>query len=278
VDVPLASTFMLSTKAGKEAYVEPVIVGDREQGIGDRGEASDPYPLKPTPYYLFTVKVGKPKDAVGAKNGTKLSRGANFQCLMSGTPIAPDYIKAEGMAGRIGARLMAVVVEGDRGRIYLSPSGDHECTAAGVQPIWAPDQAIAYDPHSGATYCVLGGIPFSPPTPRCRVWTWRRRAINLAGMSTTRARSKNSMRGFVPRRHASITSRSSVGQAAFGVLAARQARHGERDAACISVGGAAGKRRSQRARFSTIPTSRFGLGSSRCGSSPARSTGLARLA
>jgi len=25
VDVPLASTFMLSTKAGKEAYVEPVI-------------------------------------------------------------------------------------------------------------------------------------------------------------------------------------------------------------------------------------------------------------
>ena len=29
VDVPLASTFMLSTKAGKEAYVEPVIDGCR---------------------------------------------------------------------------------------------------------------------------------------------------------------------------------------------------------------------------------------------------------
>ena len=68
VDVPLASTFMLSTKAGKEAYVEPVI----ENGG-----------------YRFTVKVGKPKDAEGTKNGTKLSRGANFQCLMSGTPIAP---------------------------------------------------------------------------------------------------------------------------------------------------------------------------------------------
>ena len=27
VDVPLASTFMLSTKKGKEAYVEPVIKG-----------------------------------------------------------------------------------------------------------------------------------------------------------------------------------------------------------------------------------------------------------
>ena len=67
VDVPLASTFMLSTKAGKEAYVEPV--------IEDGG-------------YRFTVKVGKPKDAEAAKNGTKLARGANFRCLMSGTPIA----------------------------------------------------------------------------------------------------------------------------------------------------------------------------------------------
>ncbi len=48
VDVPLASTFMLSTKAGKEAYVEPVIVGDPEQGVGDRAVAPDhPYPLSP---------------------------------------------------------------------------------------------------------------------------------------------------------------------------------------------------------------------------------------
>src|SRR5439155_12379738 len=59
VDVPLASTFMLSTKAGQEAYVEPVI----ENGG-----------------YRFTVKVGKPKN-VEVHNGTKLSRGANFQCL-----------------------------------------------------------------------------------------------------------------------------------------------------------------------------------------------------
>ena len=39
VDVPLASTFMLATKSGKEAYVEPVI-----EGVG----------------YHFTVKIGKP--------------------------------------------------------------------------------------------------------------------------------------------------------------------------------------------------------------------------
>ena len=88
VDVPLASTFMLSTKAGKEAYVEPVI----ENGG-----------------YRFTIKMGKPKHFEVIKNGTKLARGANFRCLMSGTPITGDYIRSEGKAGRMGARLMAMV-------------------------------------------------------------------------------------------------------------------------------------------------------------------------
>jgi len=86
VDVPLASNFMLSTKPGKEAWIEPII----EEGD-----------------YRFTVRMGKPRDAEAAKAGTKLARGANFGCVMSGTPIAGDYIKAEGKGGRIGARLMA---------------------------------------------------------------------------------------------------------------------------------------------------------------------------
>ncbi len=121
VDVPLASTFMLSTKAGKEAYVEPVI----ENGG-----------------YRFTVKVGKPKDAEGAKNGTKLSR-ANFACLMSGTPVSGDYIKVEGKAGRMGARLMAIVAEGDRGRVYLAPTPEHEAAAIRAKPTWRPEGDIA---------------------------------------------------------------------------------------------------------------------------------------
>ena len=71
VDVPLASTFMLSTKAGKEAYVEPVI-----EDVG----------------YRFTVKAGEPKDADGAKNGTQSgSSASSFLCPVLGTPIAGDY-------------------------------------------------------------------------------------------------------------------------------------------------------------------------------------------
>ena len=127
VDVPLASTFMLSTKVGKEAYVEPVI----EEGG-----------------YRFTVQVGTPKDAAAAKNGTKLSRGANFQCLMSRTPIAPLYVKGEGKAGRMGARLMAIVAEGERGRVYLAPTPAMEAVALTAEPTWKPEGALPDDPRN----------------------------------------------------------------------------------------------------------------------------------
>jgi len=118
VDVPLVSTFMLSTKPGKEAYIEPV--------IEDGG-------------YRFTVKAGKPKDAEAAKNGTKLARGANFGCIMSGAPISADYIRTEAKAQRMGMRLMAIIAEGDRKRIYLPPTREMEVVAGKAKPKWKPD-------------------------------------------------------------------------------------------------------------------------------------------
>ncbi len=124
VDVPLASTFMLSTKQGKEAYVEPLIEGDS---------------------YRFTVKVGKPKDVTAAKAGTKLSRGANFECLISGTPMTGDYIRAEGKAGRISTRLLALVVKTDNMSLFLSPSDSIESVAKSVASDWAPDQEFVKD-------------------------------------------------------------------------------------------------------------------------------------
>ncbi len=115
-DVPLVSTFVLSSKAGKEAYVEPMVDGDQ---------------------YRFSVKVGEPPE--GAKNGTKAEgRGANFRCLFSDTPIGGDYIKAEGQVGRIGVRLLAIVAEGPRGRVYLEPVEQHEDVAQRAVPEWRP--------------------------------------------------------------------------------------------------------------------------------------------
>jgi putative DNA methylase len=93
------------------------------------------------------VKVGKPKEAEGAKNGTKLARGANFKCLMSGAPIASDHIYGEANAGRMGARLMAIVAEGDRGRVYLAPTPEMEAIALTAQPEWKPEVAMPENPR-----------------------------------------------------------------------------------------------------------------------------------
>jgi putative DNA methylase len=125
MDVPLASTFILSSKDGRESYVQPVIEGDR---------------------YRFMVKVGTPPPE--AKAGTKLSRGANFRCVLSDAAIEPAYIKAQGIAKRMAARLMAVVAEGARGRVYLSPTEAMEAVAATAHPTWKPELSLPDDPRN----------------------------------------------------------------------------------------------------------------------------------
>jgi putative DNA methylase len=126
LDVPLASTFMLSTKAGREVYIEPVIN---------------------TGGYSFSVKAGKPADLERTKNGTKLSSGANFRCLMSGSTIEAKYIRSEAQAGRMGARLMAVVADSEHGRVYLSPQPGMETVAQSARPLWKPDLKVPTPCH-----------------------------------------------------------------------------------------------------------------------------------
>jgi putative DNA methylase len=117
VDVPLVSTFMLSAKPGKEAYIEPLITDGA---------------------YSFAVRMGKPRDAKAAKTGTKLTKG-NFRCLFSGELVSGEYIKAEAQAGRMGVRMMAIVAEGERGRVYLPPVPQAEQAARNAKPAWTPD-------------------------------------------------------------------------------------------------------------------------------------------
>lgn len=121
VNVPLASSFMLSSKAGKEFFVEPVLRTDD---------------------YEFVVRAGK-VGLAEARNGTKLARGANFRCVMSNTPISPDYVKSEGRAGRMGAKLFAIVADSGHGRVYLSPTPDAEKATSEIEPSWEPDVDIS---------------------------------------------------------------------------------------------------------------------------------------
>ena len=116
VHVPLATTFVVSRRRGREAHVAPVVANGR---------------------YHFTVRTG-PSPAV-AKSGTSAGPRRAFRCLMSGTPITYDYIKSEGVAGRMGERMLCIVAEGDGGRVYLPPIPEQEETAAAAIADWRPD-------------------------------------------------------------------------------------------------------------------------------------------
>lgn len=122
VEVPLATSFVLCSKEGKEAYVDPIVEGDR---------------------YKFTVKLGTPPPA--AAQGTKLGRGANFRCLLSNSPIDQRHIRDEFVAKRAGERLMAIVVESSHGRVYLSPTDAMDALARSERPTWRPEIGMNQD-------------------------------------------------------------------------------------------------------------------------------------
>ena len=117
VDVPLVRSFVLSSKKSKNVWVEPVI---EEDG------------------YQFAVRTGQHPDTIIM--GT-MERGKGT-CIMSSTTMDGKYIKSEAKAGRMGKRLMAMVCEGKRERIYLSPTNEMTLIAENVQYSWAPESKI----------------------------------------------------------------------------------------------------------------------------------------
>ena len=124
----LVRSFDLSKKKGKEWHVEPVCVG---------GEVS------------FEVKPGK-----ATREGTKTRQGAN--CIHCGEPFDIQYVQREASCGRMSERLMAIVTEGLKGRIYISPTQHQADFAKCERPEGAPQQPLAYDPRN--IWCVNYGL------------------------------------------------------------------------------------------------------------------------
>ncbi|WP_288051955.1 DUF1156 domain-containing protein [Acidiphilium sp.] len=99
--VPIASSFLLSLNAGKEAWIEP-IVDKRAKSI------------------IYKVRSGGTKAQLEkAKKGTKAGR-AVFNCIFSDAAITGDYIDRQAAQGKMGKTLLAVIAEGPGGRRYLS--------------------------------------------------------------------------------------------------------------------------------------------------------------
>ncbi|MDR5653911.1 DUF1156 domain-containing protein [Ruixingdingia sedimenti] len=128
VQVPIASSFVLGSKPGKEAWVEPIVD-------------------KQTKKVRFRVRRGGTKAELAvAKDGNKVGRG-NFVCPLSSAAIDVDYVRAQAQAGRLGAQLMAIVAEGPRGRIYVDSDDAHATLALSVRAEWKPEGRVPAPSH-----------------------------------------------------------------------------------------------------------------------------------
>lgn len=128
-EMPLASSFILSKKKGKEAYIEPNVSGSE---------------------ITYRVRYGK-----GGDNCPKIAQG-KFKCIRCDEGIPKDYPKVESKAGRMGKKLLAIVAEGKNGRVYLSPDAEQIHAADCPMPEDYPTGALA--PHFTGGSCVPYGL------------------------------------------------------------------------------------------------------------------------
>ena len=118
-EMPLVRSFVLSKKKGKEAWVEPIFENGKTQ---------------------YSVHhEGKP-----AIEGTVNRKGA--VCACCGAPVEYPYIRQESREGRMSAQLMAVVAEGNRGRLYITPDEEQILSAQVDKPEQYPQGELAYYP------------------------------------------------------------------------------------------------------------------------------------
>ena len=133
VQVPLVRSFELSNTKGGRVWVEPIVANGN---------------------YHFEVRNEKLGSKGEAPNGTVNRQGA--RCIVSGAAIPFKYIREKAKAGELGQRLMGIIAESSKGKIYLSPSLQQEEVAINARPLERQSLPISHWP--GRTNVVEYGM------------------------------------------------------------------------------------------------------------------------
>ncbi len=124
IEVPLVRSWWLSKKKGKEAWVQASVV-DGQMHYEVRHDANGPK---------------------GDDDGT-IKHGKGAWSAADGTPFSYDYIRDAGKQGEIGQHLIAIVGEGSRGRVYVSPNDGHIRAADAPRPDSGIDADVPTNPR-----------------------------------------------------------------------------------------------------------------------------------
>lgn len=133
VDVPLVSSFLLSSKKGNEVWIEPIV---------DRLTKNISWRMR---------KGGTKTELADAAMGTTAGKRQAFRCLMSNAAVPYDHIRKAGKSGKMGQTLIAIVAEGKGGRVYLEPSAEHVRIAQSAKPDWSPETVLPDNPRDFKT-------------------------------------------------------------------------------------------------------------------------------
>ena len=123
-EIPLANTFDICKKKGHESYVIPYTT--------KQGECH------------FILKHGINKGLHTTKNG----RGGVFTCPFCGSSTSDGYVKDRFNSGEWEKRLMAIVAEGTRSRVYIEANDEQIAqTTVNADPDFKPDEKICTNPR-----------------------------------------------------------------------------------------------------------------------------------
>lgn len=135
IEMPLVRSWWLSKKKGKEAYVIPRVVEDVKHPSGKR--------------VVFEIGHEVAEAPSEDDDGTVGRRGA--VCVACGSAVSLRQIRTEGRESGLGQKLMAIVAEGTRRRVYLQPKPNHVDAARMSRPDEVPDGDLPVNPRDFKT-------------------------------------------------------------------------------------------------------------------------------
>ncbi len=112
--IPLMTTFNLSNKKGNEHWAKPIL--DHE--------------AKTVSFAVQNNDHGVPR------NGTASGKGA--MCISCDGAVPISYVREQARNGNMAEQMIAVVAEGNRKRMFLSPTREHIRAAQSGKPSWRP--------------------------------------------------------------------------------------------------------------------------------------------
>ena len=120
--MPLLKTFQISKKRNNEHWIKPVI----------------DYGAKRVSFVIQKHSSGVPEDGTVDRNGVV--------CIACNNAVPLSYVREQARAGNMKEQMTAIVAEGDRGRLYVSPTDEHIQASISSEPTWRPSQVMPNTP------------------------------------------------------------------------------------------------------------------------------------